>query len=413
MRILCLTPRLPYPPYRGDRLRAFHFIKHLSEEHELSLVSFIASRSEQDHLAPLRSVCRDVRVLMRSSFSSVVSVLGNLWRAEPMQALYYRSEAMRHLVAEMLNTTRFDAAYVHLFRMAPYLADASQLYRIVDMTDVISKGIGYSLPYRRPASRAIYHLEKPRILRYERWVAQNFEETWLISEAERQVLAPTCPGANIQVVTNGVDTKRFRPTGQPCDSKSLIFVGNLSVFHNVDAVIHLVRDVLPLVRRQVPDCRLNIVGANSGARIHRLGNEPGVIVTGFEPDLNNCLNQSTVFVAPCRAVAGVQNKVLEAMAAGRPVVTTSLVNSGLGALPDRDLLIADDAEKTANQVITLLHNENMRTQLGQAGRQFVRRKFKWDGAAERMRAVEAKLAPACARSNNLRSRSNRDNVATR
>ena len=101
-----------------------------------------------------------------------------------------------------------------------------------------------------------------------------------------------------------------------------------------------------------------------------------------------------------RAVAGVQNKVVEAMAAGRPVVTTSLVNSGLGAQPDRDLLIADDAEKTANQIITLLHNENLRTQLGRAGRQFVRRKFKWDGAAERMSAVEAKLASAAGGSHN-------------
>ncbi|MDJ0819860.1 MAG: TIGR03087 family PEP-CTERM/XrtA system glycosyltransferase [Desulfobacterales bacterium] len=413
MRILCLTPRLPYPPYRGDRLRAFHIIERLAEEHELSLVSFIAERSEQDHLAPLRSLCRDVHVVMMSYLRSMASVMGNLWRSDPMQALFYRSEKMRQLIAEILKANHFDVAYVHLFRMAPYLADASQLYRIVDMTDVISKGIGYSLPYRQPASRVIYHMEKPRISRYECWVAQNFEETWLISEAERQVLAPTCPGANIQVVTNGVDTEHFHPIGQPCDPKSLIFVGNLSVFHNVDAVIHLVRDVLPLVRQQVPDCRLNIVGANSGARIQRLGKEPGVTVTGFVPDLNDCLNRSAVLVAPLRAVAGVQNKVLEAMAAGRPVVTTRLVNQGLGAQPDRDLLVADDAEKTANQIVTLLHNEHLRTQLGQAGRQFVRRKFKWDDAAERMRAVEAQLIPIMTGSNNFRSRSNRDKAATR
>ena len=412
MRILCLTPRLPYPPYGGDRLRAFHIIKRLSEGHELSLVSFIASRSEEDHLDPLRPLCRDVRVLMMSYFRSVVGVLLNLWRSEPMQALYYRSGAMRHLIAEMLNTNRFDAAYVHLFRMAPYLADASELYRIVDMTDVISKGIGYSLPYRRPASRLIYHMEKARIAGYEHWLAQNFEETWLISEAERQVLAPTCPGANIQVVPNGVDTEHFYPSGQRCDAKSLIFVGKLSVFHNIDAVNHLVRDILPLVRRQIPDCRLNIVGINAGDRIQRLGKHPGVTVTGFEPDLNDCLNRSAVLVAPLRSVAGVQNKVIEAMAAGRPVVTTRLVNQGLGAQPDRDLLVADDAETTAKQIVALLHNEQLRTQLGQAGRQFVRRNFKWDVAAERMRAVEAKLIPDIAGTNNFRSRSNRDRAAT-
>jgi sugar transferase (PEP-CTERM/EpsH1 system associated) len=387
MRILCLTSRLPYPPNRGDRLRAFNFIKSLSREHELSLVSFIANDSEREHLPALRVYCQEVRVLTMSQRRSALSVLCNLWRREPLQALYYRSGAMRRLVEQMCSAKQFDAAYVHLFRMAPYVADRPEFYRIVDLTDVISQEIIRSLPYRGLISRLIYKLELSRIRRYERHVAQTFEETWLISKADRQVLARDCPAANIRVVPNGVDAKRFYPLEQPCEPDSLIFVGHLNVFHNVDAAIILARKVLPLVRQQIPNCSLKIVGAEPNAQVRALEDEPAISVTGFVPDLNDYLNRAAVFVAPLRFVAGVQNKVLEAMAAARPVVTTSLVNAGLGACAGRDLLIADDVEATANQVVSLLRDEGLRTKIGQAGLQFVRQKYNWESVIERMRAI--------------------------
>ncbi len=331
MRILCLASRLPYPPNRGDRLRAFNFIKNLSREHKLSLLSFIAHESEREHLPPLRAYCQDVRVLTMSQRHSALSVLYNLWRREPLQALYYRSGAMRRLVKQTLTEKQFDAAYVHLFRMAPYVADQPRLYRIVDLTDAISEEITRSLPYRGLISRLIYKLELSRIRRYERHVAKTFEETWLISKADRQVLAMDCPAANIRVVPNGVDANRLYPLEQPCEPDSLIFVGHLGVFHNVDAATILARKVLPLVRQQIPNCSLKIVGAEPNAQVRALDAEPAVSVTGFVPDLNDYLNRAAIFVAPLRFAAGVQNKVLEAMATASPVVTTNLVNAGLGA----------------------------------------------------------------------------------
>ena len=317
-------------------------------------MSFIADEAERDYLPSLRAYCRDVRVLPMSSRRSAISTALNIWRREPLQALYYRLGAMRRMVDDMIATTGFDAAYVHLFRMAPYVANHSQLYRIVDLTDVISKEIDLSLPYRGLASRAVYRLEKRRINRYERWVAQNFEETWLISGSDRQALAQTCPEANIRVVPNGVDLDQFHPTGQSCAPDSLIFVGHLRVLHNMDAATYLAQDVLPLIQKEIPTCTLNIVGADPAPQIQQLGQSAAITVTGFVPDLNAHLNKAAVFVAPLRFAAGIQNKVLEAMAAGRPVVTTSLVNDGLGAQPGREILVADDATATAQQVVKLL-----------------------------------------------------------
>lgn len=392
MRILCLTSRLPYPPNRGDRLRAFHFIEHLSREHELHLVSFIADESKREHIAPLEPYCQDIHVVLMERRQSVLSAASNVWRRQPLQTLYYRSGAMNRLVDDVLTARRFDAAYVHLFRMAPYITHHSELYRVVDLTDVISREIGRSLRFRKPLSRLIYRIERPRIARYERWVARSFEETWLISEADGAALAADCPEANIQVVTNGIDTNEFHPTGARAEPDSLVFVGHLRVPHNVDAACHLAEDILPLVRRDVPTATLRIVGANPAPSVQRLGRMPDVTVTGFVPDLNAALNRSAVFVAPLRFAAGVQNKVLEAMATARPVVTTSLVNEGLRAKPGHHLLIADDPESTAGQVVGLLRDEGFRREIGRAGMAFVREKYSWEQAVERMRAIEKTLS---------------------
>lgn len=391
MRILCLTARLPYPPNRGDRLRAYHFLKSLSRQHEIHLLSFIADETEYNSLEPLKAICADVQVVHKSALQSAVTVGLNAWRNLPLQSIYYRSVEMQRLVDQKLSSLSFDAAYIHLFRMAQFLAGHPGLYRVVDLTDVISREVKRSLPYRGMASRLLYTIERPRIQRYERQVAQTFDEVWLIANADRLVLAADCPKANIQVVTNGVDFERFFPSGQPEIPSSIIFTGHMGVAHNVDAAVQLAQNILPLVRQQVPECQLQIVGAEPNAKVLHLSTIPGVSVTGFVPDLNGALNSAAVFAAPLRFAAGVQNKVLEAMAAARAVVTTSIVNEGLGAKPDHDLLVADDISKTAEHIINLLKNPAQRSQVGQAAQAFVRQKYSWDTVLERMQTIAHQL----------------------
>jgi glycosyltransferase involved in cell wall biosynthesis len=178
--------------------------------------------------------------------------------------------------------------------------------------------------------------------------------------------------------------------GTPVPNR-LIFVGHLRVFHNVDAARYLVGEILPLVRRQVPGCTVEIAGASPDPSVQALAETPGVSVPGFVEDLNQALNQASVFVAPLRFAAGVQNKVLEAMAAGRPVVTTGAIADGLGAVPGRDLLTGEDAPALAGEIVRLLGDAELQTALGQAGRQFVQEKYGWHYAVERMGAIEEML----------------------
>jgi glycosyltransferase involved in cell wall biosynthesis len=296
---------------------------------------------------------------------------------------------MVQLVNEVLASNSYDLAYIHLFRMAPYMIGHTDLYRIVDLTDVISTEVQASLPYRSLASRLLYTIEKPRIERFEKWVAENFEETWLISPADRQNLAEKCPQANLQVIPNGVDTARFFPTGEPPIPNSMIFVGHLGVFHNIDAAQFLATQILPRVQTHIPACTLRIVGAEPALQIKRLGEDPAVTVTGFVPDLNAELNRAALFVAPLRFAAGIQNKVLEAMAAGLPVVTSPMINQGLGAEPDGEIVLAEGSEETARQVVNLLQDENRRRKIGDAGKRFVQRTFRWDSVLERVRALRS------------------------
>jgi sugar transferase (PEP-CTERM/EpsH1 system associated) len=392
MRILCLTARLPYPPNRGDRLRAFHFIRKLSERHRLTLVSFVADAEEEKYRSELAAYCEAIHLVRQSRARSALTVLGQSWRPLPLQVAYYHSRPMRRLVNQLLARQAFDVAYIHLLRMAPYLWDApSSLYRVLDLTDVISREIMASLPFRGLLRRNLFDMEARRLVEYEQRLARQFEETWLISAADRQALCGECEGINVQVVPNGIDTAQFRPLPGRKPGNQLTFVGHMSVYHNVDAAEYLAREILPLVRRAIPDARLNLVGTKPVRRVRRLAAVPDVSVPGYVADLNGLLNETTVFVAPLRFSAGVQNKVLEAMAAGVPVVATPNVNEGMLAEPGREILLAEDAAGLGAAVVGLLRDDDLRQRIGLAGRAFVERHFRWDMVLERMEQIARRL----------------------
>lgn len=387
MRLLFLTARLPYPPNRGDRLRAFHFIRELSREHRITLLSFVADDSESGLLAGLRPYCDTIQLVRLDQRQSVAGAARGLWRRESLQSLYFHSVHMQRAVDNLLASETFDAVYIHLFRMAQYMRQHRSPYKIVDLTDVISTEIARSLPYRDAFWRAVYRVELPRIRKAELSAARLADEAWVISEAERTALVALGATGPIEVVPNGIDTLRFHPTNQQRATNTILFVGHMGVLHNIDAAEHLARDILPLVRAEIPAARLRLVGAEPAERVRKLGDLSGVEVLGHVANLNDALNRATLFVAPLRFAAGVQNKILEAMAAGLPVVTTDCVNEGLVAEDGRHLVLADGAEATAAAVVALLRDTARRDALGRAGREFVTANFSWSRVVDRMRVV--------------------------
>ncbi|UCF78660.1 MAG: glycosyltransferase [Candidatus Eiseniibacteriota bacterium] len=391
MRILFLTSRLPFPPDRGDRLRAFNIIRSLSSDgHEIHLASFIASERERQGAGPLGAYCRTVHLVHRSPGASWLSCAGAVAKRVPLQVAYYTSSKMAATVDQLLDREQIDLVYVHLFRMAAYISDGRPEYKVVDFTDVISREIDMSMSYRRGLDRLLYASELPRIRAFEISVARTFNECWVVSDAEAEVLRELCPSANVHVIPNGVDLDRFRPLEtQPGNIVS--FVGHLGVPHNIDAVLHFYDHIFPEVLRERPDCRFCIIGPSAHRSLRRLESDRRVLMTGFVEDLNASLNRSAVFVAPLRYCAGLQNKVLEAMAAGVPVVATPCVNEGLQAEADEEIVLASEPLDFALRVTELLRDAALRTHIGLNGRKFAERKFSWKTARERMSVIGASL----------------------
>jgi sugar transferase (PEP-CTERM/EpsH1 system associated) len=390
MRILFLTSRLPYPPYRGDRVRTYHFLRELGQEHEITLASFVQNEQERKHLAALAPFCRAIHVVPLTAAWSAMTAVGNVWRKRPLQALFYQSAAMQRLVDRLIAEEAFDVAYAHLFRMAPYLARQNSLYRIVDYTDLISHEVAASLPFRPPIWRAIYRIERPRIAAFEEEVAAWADEIWFINRRDLDLFSTRPHHAAVHAIPNVIGRAPLQERCQN-DADDVLFVGNLDVYHNVDAVNYLVTEIMPLVWQALPHVNLNVVGAGSTEGLRALSTDPRVHIIGFMPDLEEAYAANAVFTAPLRFAAGTQNKVIEAMAAGLPVVLTEAVFAGLDAGSRDVALVAEDAQGLAGHIVRLIQDRGLRVELGAGGQAFVREHFSQTAVLDHMRDLARHL----------------------
>lgn len=388
MKILFITSRLPYPPNRGDRLRAFNFIRSIHRQHEVHLISFISSKVELNHIPKLNQYCAEIKILEKKPLQSVISVLLNFWRSEPLQTLYYRSSRMQHIVDQSIFSGSFDAIYIHLFRMAQFIRDRNEYYRVLDLTDVISNEISRSLPYRNFFWKLLYTIECNRIKKYERKLTDKFEEIWLISAADLNILSSQSPEANIKLIPNGVDIDNFHPEKNYPTPFRIIFTGHMGVYHNIDAARYFASEVFPTIQKTFPKSTFVIAGAEPAQAILNLTTLRNIQVLGYVENLNKELNTSHVFVAPLRFAAGVQNKVLEAMAAGVPVIATSIVNEGLNAGHGKEILIADSPDEFVTQISKLFRDDTLPKKIGLEGRNFVIKNYSWNIALNRINEIE-------------------------
>ncbi|HEV8128438.1 MAG TPA: glycosyltransferase family 4 protein [Candidatus Eisenbacteria bacterium] len=391
MRILFLTSRMPYPPVGGDRFRVYHVMRAAAEAgHAVHLLSFDLGREEQRN-GSLDEIARSVETvplpLALSWFRAAKALPGRF----PLQAAYYRSRRMRERVDDAIHRIRPHVVVTHLFRMAPYAlphVGRGRARWILDLTDVISAGIERSMPYRRGLDRKLYEIEGPRIRNYESLIAPRFDECWVISPAEAAELARIAPKATVRVVPNGMGTSRLRASTLR-EPASLLFLGNLEVFHNRDAASFLARDVFPRVRAEIPGATLAIAGKGSDLVRSWAERLPGVRVLGFVEDADQVISRASVFVAPHRFAAGVQNKVLQALSCATPVVTTSVVRAGLEPVPEGVIRVADDPEHIAAHVVALLRDPDGANAFGHLGRAWVQSRFTWEPS---VLALEAGLA---------------------
>lgn len=388
MRILFLASRLPYPPDRGDRVRAFHLLAAMSEDHEVDLVSFAERAPSKDEKDSLHRYCRRVEVVVLPRSASVLRAATGLFTTGPLQVHYYRDRKFRSLVRTMSIAGNYDLVFSHLFRVYPYARLADGAYRLLDLTDVVSREVAESARYRGVPMRWVYRLESARIRRFEEAACRDADETWVISETEKELLGRSVVTRKVHVIPNGLCAGLAASSSSEPEPGRLGFLGHLEVFHNVDGLAYFIKTVLPVIRATIPEARLVIGGVGGSPVVEKLARRPGVSLEGYVPDLAGFLRRCSVFVAPLRLAAGTQNKVIQAMAAGVPVLMSPQVASGIEATPGKEVVVASSDEDWAQEAIRLLRDPAQARAIGAAGRRFALSAYDWGIARTRLREIE-------------------------
>lgn len=384
MRVLYVSARFPWPPDRGDRLTGHALLRALAARHEVTLLSYVDGHEPPGALEALRALGIRVETVHLSRRRSWAQAWLGLLSSRPSQVAYYRSAALQQRARELV-AEGADAVFVQLFRMAPAIEGVSHPARVLFLGDSLAMNLERSRRMRPFWLRPGIAWERRRVAAYEVEAARAFREAWVVSPVDRDDLHAR--GAhNVRLVPHGVDERLFAVEPARAPEPRLMFLGNLSVPHNVDAAVYAAREVLPRVRAVRPDATLWLVGAAPRPEVRALAELPGVTVTGALPDLGPALAAAHVMVAPLRFSSGIQNKVLEAMAAGLPVVTTSGVASGVPG-SERLLRAADDAEGLAREVLALLADPAAATAQAERARAHARAHFSWDALARELERV--------------------------
>lgn len=401
MKILYVCHRLPFPPRRGGKIRPFNMIRHLhAQGHEVHVASLARSERELEEGAGLEQHCHQVIAEVIGPVAAGWRMLARLPSTSPSSFGYFQSPALQRRIRQVCATTRFDLVFVHCSSAAPYVAALEGMPKVLDFGDMDSqKWLHYAAFRPFPLSSGFW-LEGKKLERTERLLAGRFDLCTCTTRAELDTLRVLAPGVASDWFPNGVDSEYFRPDGSAHEPDTICFLGRMDYYPNIESMQRFCAEVLPLIRRRRPAVRLRIIGADPVPAVRRLATLPGVEVTGFVPDVRPLTRQAAVNIAPLKIARGTQNKVLEAMALGLPVVASNAAARGVDAVPGEHLLAADDPEAFADAVVGLLQDPAARARLATAGRNRILSHHSWASSMLRLDALleRALQTHACARS---------------
>jgi sugar transferase (PEP-CTERM/EpsH1 system associated) len=384
--ILYICHRVPYPPNKGDKIRAFHELRAMARHHHVDLFALADDPTDLVHEAPLRPYCRSVEVVPLAARLARLRALPYLLGPTPLTVPYFHSAKLQTAIRQAATERKYDCVFVYCSAMAQYVEGVVDIPVLTDLVDVDSaKWTQYAACTNFPLT--LVYSREGRLLRdYERRICEKSAAVLVSTEREAQLVHEIQPRANVQVVPNGVDTEYFNPTAKRCEprAKSIIFTGDMAYFPNQQATSYFAKRVLPAIRRSVPDARFFVVGRNPSREVLKLQEIAGVTVTGFVEDVRTYLAQAQIFVAPFIISAGIQNKILEAMAFGLPVVATTRVLQGLSPAAATVVEIGDTPEELAAKVIGLLTEPDRAARKGIEGRRLVSDEYNWDRSAARL-----------------------------
>lgn len=383
-RILYVTHRVPYPPDRGDRIRTWNILKLLAGRASMDLACLADEPASQETLQMLQGVTNQLAVIPHAGRSRYVRGAISMLRGRTVTEGLFESSALSSTIRAWSNKTKYDAVLASSSGVARYLFPpciAADTKRWVDLTDVDShKWLDYARVAKFPMS-TVYRTEGKRLRRVEARLAETCDRLLVVSDAERDLFQAFCPTDRISTVSNGVDYEYFAPQpGAISEAHSCAFVGVMNYKPNADGAIWFAQNVWPGIRSRYVDAKFYVVGKSPTPEVQALTSIAGIEVTGSVPDVRPWLMRATCAVVPLQIARGVQNKVLEAMACGRPVICSPEPLKGLTAEPGVHLLRADNADDWIASLSRVFDDKELQQTLGVAGMKCVQQNYSWNSA---------------------------------
>ena len=378
MKILFVANRVPYPPFRGDKLKIYNLAKRLSVHHEIYLITFAESKEDYNYGEELGKLFKQVQIISLPKWQSYLNCLIAIFSNIPFQVAYFKSRKMNRLVHDFLSKNKIDVIHTQHLRMAQFTSDI-QMPKILDLPDA------FSLYWKRrienqqnPIKRFFEKIEYKRLYKFEGEIVKKFNLGLVCSREDLNYMKQEHGSENIDLLRNGVDLDTFKSDGHDYTNNStLLFTGNMDYSPNVDAVGNFVKEIFPSIASKFPNVKFIIAGQRPVKQVLDL-KASNIEITGFIPDLKVMYQQAAIVVSPLRFGAGTQNKVLEAMAMGIPVVSGNIGFEGLEIKNGEGVFLEINSNGFANKVIELLQSESLRQHTGTKGNLVAKEKFSWD-----------------------------------
>jgi len=388
MKLLVILSRFPYPLEKGDKLRAYHQLKHLSKNHDIYLIALNDRKLSKHDMDAIKPFCKELHVTNLSWWTKLCSVILFFFKGLPLQCGYFYSKKAHKKIGQLIKTINPDHIYGQMVRITEYIKKESYI-KTIDYQDVLSKGMDRRAQVAPWYLKPFFKMEYHRLIKYEADIFPYFDHHTIITGVDRDLI-PHPDSANIEVVTNGVDFERFKSINIEKEF-DLIFTGNMGYIPNVDAAVFLSGILFPELKKIFPSLTLAICGANPAAKVKALARKD-ITVTGWVNDMNEYYAKSRIFVAPMQLGTGLQNKLLEAMASGIPCVTSALAGKPLeNAEQGKDIMICNTLTGYIDTISLLLTNQKLYNKLAQNGQRFVKENYNWETTTKKLEEI---LAPS-------------------
>lgn len=375
-----LTPYLPWPLHSGGQIRTYNLLKNLADKHDISLFSFIRDEAEREYVSKLQPFCSKVEVFKRTQSPwAIRNVLLAGFTPYPFLVSIYLKRTARNRLAAELQNGRYDIIHAETFYVMPNIPKTPIPTLLVEQTIEYLGYQTFTLEAAPAMIKPLLFIDVKKLKFWEKYYWQKADHLVTMSGEDKQWIKRQVPKAKVSVVANGIDVSYFQPKSVKLPKPpTVLFVGNYKWLPNVDAARYLVEDIWPLIHAQLPRAQLKIVGRNPTEEIKALGKASGVQVVGEVEDIREALGKAHVALTPIRNGRGTRYKVLEAMAAGLPVVSTTLGMEGIGAQDGVHALVGDSTGKLAEATLKILENKGLARKLAENAKRLVTSNFNWE-----------------------------------